>query len=110
MWRGSRVQSDDQPASCLRLREAVSISLDDIVILQLEFQPVLPKGMWLPVTIPFKSEVPNFRAIALAFRALPAGIDIIVTDDIVLAQIGARLHLDQDHRQFSGVLHPVLCA
>jgi hypothetical protein len=44
---------------------------------------------------------------AVVFVVSAAGVDVLVADDVVLAEIAAGLHLDQHHRQFAGVLHPV---
>ncbi len=35
---------------------------------------------------------------------LAAGVGVLVSDDVILAQISARLNLDKNNRQFAGVL------
>ena len=44
---------------------------------------------------------------SLPLRALPPGIDIIIANDVILAQVDPGLHLDDHHRDFPGVLHSV---
>ena len=44
---------------------------------------------------------------AIDQRFLPAGVNILIPDDIILTKIAAGLHFDQDHGNFSGVFHPV---
>lgn len=46
-------------------------------------------------------------ALPLVPIVLVARINIFVTDNVVLAQIGAGLYLDKNHRQHTGILHPV---
>lgn len=43
----------------------------------------------------------------LAFRALAAGVDILVANDVVFTQIAAGSDLDQYHWNLARVLHPV---
>jgi hypothetical protein len=47
---------------------------------------------------------------AMKQRKSITGINILVADNVVLAEVSARLHLNQYHTQFARVLQPVLFA
>ena len=58
----------------------------------------------LPVPTAFLAGV---MASLPVFAASVPGVDILVTDDVVLTQIGAALHLDQMQIDLAGVFQPV---
>ena len=43
----------------------------------------------------------------LTSGALTAGVDVFVANDVILAEVAARLHFDQRQRHFAGVFHAV---
>jgi hypothetical protein len=47
------------------------------------------------------------RIIDLPLGPLPAGVHILIANDVIFAQVGTRLHLDQNHRHFTRVFHAV---
>ncbi len=39
----------------------------------------------------------------LALGALTTGVDVFIADDVIFAQVGAGLHLDQHHVDLAGI-------
>ena len=61
-------------------------------------------------TYTIKAMRPDARAAkpgGILLQSLPTRVDILVSNDVILAEVSAGLDLDQDHGNLAGILQPV---
>ncbi len=55
----------------------------------------------------FRKSQPLLRSGSSGGRTSDAGVAILIADDVILAEVGAGLNLDQDHRDAARILQSV---